>query len=51
MPGTFPKSHLAQFSLKYLQVKSNFIFSSKRDNTTITILNLPPFFPSEEAML
>lgn len=51
MPGTFPKSHLAQFNLKYLQVKSNLVLSSKTDNTiTITILN-PPFFPKEEVTL
>lgn len=40
MPGTFPKSNLAQFNLKYLQVKSNLILTSTTDNTiTITILN------------
>lgn len=39
MPETFPKSHLAQFNVKYLQVKSNLILSSKTDNTiTITTL-------------
>lgn len=47
MPGIFPKSHLAQFNLKYLQVKSNPISSSKTDNAiTITILQiLFSFFP------
>lgn len=55
MPRTFPKSHLAQFNLKYLQVKKNLVLSSKTDNTiTITILNPPqppsPFsFSKEEA--
>ena len=53
MPETFPKSRLAQFNLKYLQVKSNLIPSSKADNT-ITITTLNPllfffFFPNEEA--
>ena len=53
MPGTFPKSHLAQFNLKYLQVKSNLFLSSEDSqhnyNNYITKLNL--FFPKEEAML
>lgn len=47
MPQTFPKSHFAQFNLKYLQVKSNLILSSKTDNTiTITALN-PPLFKGQ----
>ena len=52
MPETFPKSHSAQFNLKYLQVKSNLILSSKTDNT-ITITALNPFFfsPKQEATL
>lgn len=45
MPRTFPKSNLAQFNLKYLQVKPDLLFSSKTENTiTITILN-PFIFP------
>lgn len=50
MPETFPKSHLAQFNLKYLQVKSNLVLSSKTDNTiTITTLTPPPFFSKEKS--
>lgn len=45
MPGTFPTSHLTQFRLKYLQVKSNFVLSSKADNTiAISISNPFSFF-------
>lgn len=52
MPETFPKSHLAQFNLKYLQVKSNLILSSKTDNTiTITTLTRHSHFLKDETML
>lgn len=52
MPETFPKSHLAQFSLKYLQVKSNLILSSKTDNTiTVTTLTHHSHFLKDETML
>lgn len=51
MPETFPKSHLAQLNLKYLQVKHKLIWSSKAESTiTITTLN-PPLLPKGKAML
>lgn len=48
MPGTFRKSHSAQFNLKYLQVKNNLVLSTQTDNTiTINILN---HLPKEETL-
>lgn len=51
MPRTFPKSHLAQFNLKYLQVKSNphLGFKDRQRNCNNCIMNLS--FSKAEAKL